>query len=167
VPKPGWSSTPEVTPILDDLRRIVRVLRTASRQAEQRLGVTGAQLFVLKALDDEPRLSLTALALRTRTDQSTVSVVVKRLVARGLVDRVRAADDARRADLSLTRRGRTLLGTSPRAAQDGLITGLERLSAADRRALRKGLGALVVAMRLDDQPPVMFFEEEPSRKPKR
>src|SRR4051812_42336870 len=75
----------EVTRVLDDLRRIVRTLRTASRAAEVELGVSGAQLFVLKTLAVSPGIALNE---RTRTHQSTVSVVVKRLVAAGFVARV-------------------------------------------------------------------------------
>src|SRR5262245_46150204 len=98
VPPPAHSA-PEATAILDDLRRLVRVLRESSRAAEAILGVTGAQLFVLKTLAGEPVLSLNTLAERTRTHQSTVSVVVKRLVARGLVTRTTSSVDARRIQL--------------------------------------------------------------------
>jgi DNA-binding MarR family transcriptional regulator len=151
---------PELTKLLDDLRRVVRVLRTSSRAAEQRLGVTGAQLFVLKCLSEEPALSLSRLAARTRTDPSTVSVVVRRLVESGFVRREQSSSDARRAEFSLTRTGRARLAESPLAAQDRLIAGLEELPDAKRRALASGLRALAVAMRLDEDLPVMFFEDE-------
>src|SRR5262245_44102891 len=103
----------QITGVLDDLRRIVRVLRESSRAAEGQLGVTGAQLFVLKALAEAPALSINALAERTRTHQSTVSVVVRRLVEHGLVKRSVSLTDGRRLELSLTRRGRTLLSRAP------------------------------------------------------
>jgi DNA-binding MarR family transcriptional regulator len=141
----------------------VRALRSSSRAAEQRLGVTGAQLFVLKALDEEPRLSLTALAGRTRTHPSTVSVVVKRLVLRGLVARMVSGEDGRRIDLRATARGRALLARAPLAAQDRLIEGVERLPERQRIALALGLRMLSRSMRLDDATPTMFFEDEPRR----
>src|SRR4026207_959903 len=52
--------------ILDTLRSIVRELRLASREAEQRVGVHGAQLHALRRLADRPATSLTALAGRAR-----------------------------------------------------------------------------------------------------
>ncbi len=138
----------EAVEVLDHLRRIVRVLRESSRASESLLGVTGAQLFVLRAL-----------AERTRTHQSTVSVVVRRLVARGFVRRTVSRSDRRQLELSLTSKGRAVLSRAPLAAQDALIEGIERLAPAERKALASALGALVRAMHLEQQAPAMFFEE--------
>ncbi len=149
----------ETIAILDHLRRIVRTLRESSRASEARLGVTGAQLFVLRALASPHALSLNQVAVRTHTHQSTVSVVVKRLVARGLVRRSVSATDGRRVQLRLTVRGRTMLERAPLAAQDRLVAGLEALSGADRRRLTTALGCLVAAMGLEAAAPAMFFEE--------
>ena len=149
----------DTTRVLDGLRRIVRSLRESSRAAEADLGVSGAQLFVVRALAEAPALSLNELAARTHTHQSTVSVVVKRLAARGLVARSISARDGRRLVLRLTGRGRALLARAPLAAQDTLIAGLASLTGRDRRALAAGLQRLVEAMRLHDAEPAMFFEE--------
>jgi hypothetical protein len=80
------------------------------------------------------------------------------------VRRDTSSKDGRRAELALTRAGRTLLAESPLAAQDRLIAGLESLPPAKRRALASGLRALAVAMRLDEDLPVMFFEDEQKEK---
>lgn len=156
------ANAPESTAILDDLRRIVRVLRESSRAAEQRLGVSGAQLFVMRTLASERGLSLNALAARTRTHQSTVSVVVKRLVAAGIVRRRASRVDGRRLELELTPRGRKLLARAPLAAQDRLIAGVDALPVPRRRALAAALASLVVAMQLGGDEPSMFFEEQSS-----
>ena len=149
----------ETTAVLDHLRRIVRTLRESSRSAETRLGVTGAQLFVLRALAGPEPLSLNQVAARTHTHQSTVSVVVKRLVARRLVRRAVSTLDGRRVQLRLTARGHAVLRRAPLAAQDRLVAGLEALSGTDRVRLATTLGRLVAAMGLRTAPPAMFFEE--------
>jgi len=145
--------------VLDHLRRIVRTLRESSRAAEARIGVTGAQLFVLRALAGPRPLSLNQVAARTHTHQSTVSVVVKRLVARRLVRRAASTVDGRRVQLSLTTRGRSVLEQAPLAAQDRLIAGLEALSRKERCQLAAGLGRLIETMGLAGAVPAMFFEE--------
>lgn len=157
---------PESTAILDDLRRIVRALRESSRAAEQALGVTGAQLFVLRSLAFAQPLSLNMLAARTRTHQSTVSVVVSRLVRAGLVSRTTSESDARSRQLRLTKRGERLLERAPLAAQDRLIAGVERLPSAQRKQLARALNGLVKAMQLGDEPPEMFFEADAQRAPR-
>src|SRR5918912_3802717 len=122
----GGRRTPErsaeLTSALDAIRRIVQALRVSARTSEQRLGVSGAQLFVLHALAEAPAKSLNDLAARTFTHQSSVSVVVERLVRRRLVSRTRSAEDARRVTLALTATGRALLDSAPEVAQVRLVT---------------------------------------------
>jgi DNA-binding MarR family transcriptional regulator len=149
--------------ILDGIRHIVQRLRESSREAERRLGLTGAQLFVLQQLGASEGLSINELAARTYTHQSSVSVVVSRLVAHGFVRRRRAAADARRRELSLTPRGRRALEAAPEAAQADLIRALQDLPANRRRALAADMRALT--RELAAQPrPAMFFEGRASRR---
>src|SRR5690348_4042205 len=117
----GGPGNQDVRSILDSIRRIVRTLRVASRASEKEVGLTGAQQFVLHHLAEATSLSVNDLADRTRTHQSSVSVVVQRLVDRGLVARERSGLDARRVELTLTPAARALLKKSPGAAQERLI----------------------------------------------
>lgn len=153
--------------VLDALRRIVQVLRESSRAAEQELGVTGAQLFVLTTLREAEPLSVNELAERTRTHQSTVSVVVKRLALAGLVRRDASDLDARRVVLSLTARGRALLARSPGTAQERLVASVEAMPRSERAALASSLGRVASAMADGEGAPPMFFEDGPRAKPKK
>jgi DNA-binding MarR family transcriptional regulator len=145
--------------VLDAVRRIVRFLRQ-NAAADGPLGITSAQRFVLQTLAAARTLSVNELAQRTYTDQSTVSVVAKRLVERGLVARERSPDDGRRVDLALTRRGRELLGRkAPDAPSAQLVAALSTLDATTRRQLATSLTALVREMGLDLDPAPMLFED--------
>jgi MarR family transcriptional regulator, lower aerobic nicotinate degradation pathway regulator len=144
---------------LDALRRIVRALGISARTAERSAGVTGAQLLVLQLLRDGPARSLNELAEHTFTHQSTVSVIVHRLVTRGLVTRRRSSEDARRLVLTLTRAGRVALRRAPPPAQVKLIGALEALPTATRRALAQTLETIVASMGLAAEPPGMLFDE--------
>jgi DNA-binding MarR family transcriptional regulator len=150
----------EVQAVLDAIRRIVQALRESGREAEAIVGVSGAQLFVLQVLAQEAPLCLADVAARTHTHPTSVSVVVKRLVDRGLVGRKRSKTDARRHDLALTKAGRALLASAPRTAQEQLVDGLKALSDRERRGLVKGLGRLIEQAGLGHGAPAMFFEEE-------
>jgi DNA-binding MarR family transcriptional regulator len=153
--------------VLDAIRSIVRVLRESSRGAERSVGIGAAQLFVLQRLAAAPGLSLNELAARTFTHQSSVSVVVSRLVERGLVTRARGDGDGRRISIAATAAGRALLGRAPAAAQDRLLAALAQLDAGSRRRLADLLGRLVELMALSDRTPPMFFEAAPSSARKR
>lgn len=144
--------------MFNTLRRLVHTMHAASRETERRLGVTGAQLFVLTQLRTTPSLSINALAERTMTHQSTVSVVVRRLVRRKLVKKVRASDDGRRVELTLTPAGAILLRKAPEVMQVRLARAIESLQPEDRAALERGLGHLANELGVRDTPTPMFFE---------
>lgn len=148
----------DVRDVLDSIRRIVRLLRLSSREAEREVGLSGAQLFVLQKLSEAGMLSVNELADRTHTHQSSVSVVAQALVEKGLVARARAAADARRLELTLTSAAKALLRKAPGAAQDKLIEALEKIPASTRKQLAKGLGQLVEEAGLGDEDPEMFDE---------
>lgn len=144
---------------MDALRRIVQALRLSARAAERQHGISGAQLFVLHQLAAAGDQSVGTLAERTFTHQSSVSVVISRLVARGLVRRRTGVDDARRCDIALTGRGQALLRHAPEVAQARLIAGLRRLRPAERHGLARGLNALVREMGLRAETPRLLFED--------
>jgi len=137
---------------------VVGALARSARSVERRTGVTTAQLFVLRQLGERGRLSLTEVAERTLTRQSTVSVVVSRLVKQGLVRRVRAADDRRRLELSLTVAGRRVLADAPEPTTGRLLNALDQLTGAQLAALRSGLDALIGALGLERRSASMLFE---------
>lgn len=153
--------------VLDSVRRIVRLLREGSRVSEESVGLSAAQLFVLQKLADATALSLNELAARTLTHQSSVSVVVRRLVERGLVERRPSPRDARRLELSLTARGRALVARAPAAAQDRVIAAVAALSARTQSQLAASLEALVRALGLDERAAPMFFADEPTPRGRR
>ena len=150
----------DVQLVLDAVRRIVRALRVSTRTTEKRLGISAAQLFVLHSLAESPAHSINELAERTMTDQSSVSVVVQRLVERGLVNRTRAEDDARRVQIDLSARGRALTRRAPEAAPTRLIGALRKLPRARRHSLARDLTFLVQTMGEDTGPAPMLFEDD-------
>ena len=154
-------SGPGAAAALVALRRIVRYLRLADREVELACGVSVAQLFVLRQLAETPALSLSELAQRTLTDQSSVSTVVARLVERGLVSRRPAPGDRRRAELRLTPRGQRLTRTAPPAPQARMIDAIDAMTPARRAALVRALEDLAAAIGADAVAPRMLFEDEP------
>jgi DNA-binding MarR family transcriptional regulator len=86
---------------------------------------------------------------------------VARLVARGLVSRTTAGDDARRVVIALTPAGRSLLQRAPEPLHSRLIAGLKRLAPRERRTLARGLEKLVRETGIADAPPSVFVESEP------
>jgi len=92
-----------------------RLLSTAARMVEHawaealdELGLTHAGLVVLHLLTAGPA-SQAALAKEARVEAQTMSRTLERLQRDGLVERTRAADDARRHVVTPTRAGTAVL----------------------------------------------------------
>lgn len=146
---------------MNAIRSVVRALRLNTRSIEAKLGISLAQLFVLQQLSEKPADSLNELAERTATHQSSVSVVVRRLVDRGLVSRVAASTDRRRVQIALTPAGEALLQDAPPTVQNDLIQGMSRMSPDKRALLAELLETWVLAAGIDLAAPPMIFEDEP------
>lgn len=148
----------DVARAMDALRRIVRALDSTNARAEGDLRVTSAQLFVLRQIDASPRLSLSELARRTCTAQSTVSEVVARLITQELVVRAVAAADARRSELTLSAKGRAIAARASATVQEQLVAGFECMSAGQQQTLADGLESWVERAGLGEVAPTFFFE---------
>jgi DNA-binding MarR family transcriptional regulator len=152
----------EVGAALDALRRVVRALRLSSTAAERAHGMSGAQLFVLGELAGGRNFSIAELAARTATDPSSVSVVVARLVERGLAVRRTSAEDARRAEVAITPAGSALLREAQPPVQTKLIAAFADLPQHELEAIASGLGRVAAAVGASEGAAPMFFEEPPA-----
>jgi hypothetical protein len=74
----------EVRAALDAFRHIVQALRVGRARVEQ-TGLSSAQLFALQQIAEHPHASINDVAALTFTHQSSVSVVIQRLVRQRLV----------------------------------------------------------------------------------
>jgi DNA-binding MarR family transcriptional regulator len=150
----------EFTRSMDAVRAIVRALRINTRAIEQQIGISLAQLFVLQQVAERPADSLNDLATRTATHQSSVSVVVRRLVDRGFVTRKASAADKRRVQIAATPAGEKILQVAPRTVQVRLMSGLERLPANERAQLAQLLEKWLDAAGISYTSPPMMGESD-------
>src|SRR6516165_6652654 len=97
----------------EDLDRIVETIiylvtesRRLSKEEAGRYGVTPTQLSVLKLLYEIGDLSLGNLSREIRAHNSTVTGIVDRMEASGLVERARSDEDRRVWIIRLTAQGK-------------------------------------------------------------
>ena len=111
------------------------------------LKITTGQFAVLSTLWENPGMAQTELALWTSMDMPTLNGVLKRLVARGLVDVMVAPDDKRFRVISLTDSGRET--TKTLRSQGHIVSEkvLEPLSPAEATQLLTLLNRLIQAHR--------------------
>lgn len=104
------------------------------------LGLTYPQYLAMLVLWEEDGLMVSALGERLYLDSGTLTPLLKRLEAAGLIARLRDADDERRVHISLTAAGRKL---KARAAKiPGCILNATQCSLPDLVSLTQQVQAL-------------------------
>src|SRR3954469_4520737 len=154
------SDSEDVVRSMDAVRAIVRALRINTRAIELKIGISLAQLFVLQQVAERPAESLNDLAERTATHQSSVSVVVRRLVDRGLVTRRSSTTDKRRVQIAVTPAGEAILKGAPRTIQIRLMNAMEKMPAGARRELADLLEKWLAAAGISFTVPPMMGEAD-------
>ncbi|WP_280242333.1 MarR family winged helix-turn-helix transcriptional regulator [Nocardia abscessus] len=85
-----------------------RAMTAVYRPKLDRLGLTYPQYLVMLALWERDERSVGDVCQALDLESGTLSPLLKRLEAAGLVERRRSASDERRVDIRLTERGRAL-----------------------------------------------------------
>ncbi|QYJ03329.1 MarR family transcriptional regulator [Nocardioides panacisoli] len=108
-------------------------------------GLTYTQYVALLALWEDDVVSMRDLCARLHLDSATLSPLLKRLEARGLVTRERAAADERTVLVSCTAQGRAL--REPVAAVQAGVEADTGLTGAELAELREELHAVAHRLR--------------------
>ena len=100
------------------LRRIMRTAEMNERHLARETGLTHAQLMVLQVLSGAGALSAKEISTRVGVSQATMTSVIDRMVAKGLVTREKSEVDRRQTMIQLAEAGRRVADTAPDPLQD-------------------------------------------------
>jgi DNA-binding MarR family transcriptional regulator len=150
----------EIADVLDNLRRVFKVVHRYSKRAEKVGGMTGPQLWAMKVLADSAPIRVTDLARRMYLHPSTVVGILDRLEQRDLVTRTRSEEDHRVVAVALTAKGRETVAKVPQIAQGVLLDGLNGLSDVDLSTASEGLRMLVGILGVEGMPPPLLLSPE-------
>lgn len=150
----------EIADVLDNLRRVFRVVHRYSKRAEKVGGLTGPQVWAMKVLSESEPIRVTDLARRMYLHPSTVVGILDRLEQRGQVARTRSEMDHRVVTVSLTAKGRETVSKVPQIAQGLLLKGLRELSDANLRTASEGLRHLVGILGVEGMSPPLLLSPE-------
>ncbi|MGH8180140.1 MAG: MarR family winged helix-turn-helix transcriptional regulator [Steroidobacteraceae bacterium] len=133
-----------------DLREISQALRRPLDAEYAKGQLTAPQRIVMQVLFHSEGMSLKELCARVALSHSTVSGIVDRLQARGMVARRPDSADRRLTHIAVTPVVRQFMQhQAPRLTAQPLIEALSNLSERDRRAISRGLRILRTALEPD------------------
>ena len=132
----------ELDPVLDFMRLLWSIehgLQRMSKRMENEIGITGPQRLVLRVVGQFPGLSAGELADIVRLHPSTITGVLQRLVARGLLERQRDPADTRRARLRLKPKATVHTRPTRGTVEKAVMEALDCVGSSKVRAARKVL----------------------------
>jgi DNA-binding MarR family transcriptional regulator len=121
--------------LLDALAVFRRALRRASRRPQELTLLTGAQLELVRLLRRRPGMSVADAARELRVAPNTVSTLVSRLLAAGVIVKEQDPRDRRVARLDLSPRARRSVEAWRDRRFELLDDALANLSPVDARRL--------------------------------
>jgi MarR family transcriptional regulator, organic hydroperoxide resistance regulator len=127
-------------------------LSKTSRKMHSTFGVTGQQRLVIRLVGAFPGVSAGDLARILHIHPSTLTGILQRLGARGLVKRSYHPEDARRLQLELTARGRRLLVPAIGTVESAVKRALSRFSDEEIEPTRQVLTALSESLETPGRP---------------
>jgi len=135
--------------ILNSLRRITRAIDVYSRKLAAHYQLTIPQLVCLRFLDKNGPQAPSELAKEAALSQATVTGIVDRLEARGLLERRRDHKDRRRVSIYLTPEGKRLSQAAPTPLQELFAARLAGLPPEEQAYIARTLGQVAQMMGAD------------------
>ncbi len=121
----------EVLEFLRALWGVNHALESTSRRMKARYGVTGPERMVVRLAGRYPGITAGDLARILQVDPSTLTGLLRRLVARGILRRRSDATDGRRALFTLTQKGSVVDGVKKGTVEAALSVALASLPVRD------------------------------------
>jgi DNA-binding MarR family transcriptional regulator len=139
-------SDQDITQIIEHFRAANAALHRVSLPTWLELGLTMAQFKALVAVEGCGATSVGGVASDLGIGESAASSLVEQLVRAGYARRTEDPADRRRAVVTVTERGASLLGELRHGKRVALREWLEKLSEDDRAMLGRALSALAAVL---------------------
>lgn len=136
--------------VLVYLRRIIHATDLQSRRVAKECGLTIPQVMVLNSIDLLGDVTVKRISDEVSLSQATVTTILNRLEDRGLLERVRNAEDKRIVNARLTPAGKTALAASPPLLHEHFIERFEQLSKQEKARILASLQSVAGMMDAED-----------------
>lgn len=139
-------SRASVVPVIRELARCYQAFERASDAHIRRMGLTPPQFDIVATLGNTPGMAFKELGNRTLITKGTLTGVVDRLAARGLVERAASPVDGRSTIVRLTAEGERVFREVFEPHLAFLAPAVESLPECGRKDLEKRLRQLREAL---------------------
>lgn len=150
------------------IRRILRATELFGRRLARDAGLTAVQLRVLQIVDETGHATPTEIATRMGVSQATISALIKKLEAFGMLKRTQSQTDRRQTNLTITEQGIEKLRGAPDALQQRYVRAFEKLEDWEQAMILASLervAGMLDAEEIDASPVLSTGDIVPLQKP--
>ncbi len=147
--------------ILIALRQIMRAIDLRSKRLEKQVDLTVPQLLVLQRLQESGELSVNEVARGVNLSQGTVTSILQRLEAKGMLTRMKREDDRRKSRICLTEAGSDQVMNAPELFQEEFVNKFNELESWEKKMLTSAVERIAAIMDADavDASPILQVGE--------
>ncbi len=146
--------------VLETLRKINRAIGLRSRQLVKTVGLTVPQMLILKEVVESGESAIGHVAAHVSLSQATVTSIVDRLEAHGLIVRRRGSADRRKVLLAATERGAEIVARNPAILQEQFTEAFSKLEPWEQTQILSSLQRIATMMNAEQiaVPPILHEE---------
>jgi DNA-binding MarR family transcriptional regulator len=129
--------------VLGKFRSIYGSAKNHFRMIEEKCGISGSQLWILKEVASSPNIGVTQVSENLSIHQTTCSLLVEKLVKKNLITKERSQEDQRRVGLKATDEGLAILAKAPQPVEGILPSAVNSMDDQSLKKLNDALTLLI------------------------
>jgi len=134
--------------VLKHFREIFIQAKSELKDNVKKTGLSGSQLWIMQQIYNFNGISNSELAKNLTLHVSTSSILVNKLIKKGLVEKTRSQTDERKIVLTISSKGKQLMAKAPKSPEGAIPSALKKLSIEELEELNKVLTKFAKKMKV-------------------
>jgi DNA-binding MarR family transcriptional regulator len=134
--------------VLKHFREIFIQAKSELKDNVKKTGLSGSQLWIMQQIYNFNGISNSELAKNLTLHVSTCSILVNKLIKKGLVEKTRSQTDERKIVLTISSKGKQLMAKAPKSPEGAIPSALKKLSIEELGELNKVLTKFAKKMKV-------------------
>jgi DNA-binding MarR family transcriptional regulator len=134
--------------VLKHFREIYIQAKSELKDNVKKTGLSGSQLWIMQQIYNFNGISNSELAKNLTLHVSTCSILVNKLIKKGLVEKTRSSTDERRIVLTITSKGKQLMAKAPKSPEGAIPSTLKKLNIEELEELNTVLTKFAKKMKV-------------------
>jgi DNA-binding MarR family transcriptional regulator len=134
--------------VLKHFREIYIQAKSELKDNVKKTGLSGSQLWIMQQIYNFNGISNSELAKNLTLHVSTCSILVNKLIKKGLVEKVRSSTDERKIVLTITSKGKQLMAKAPKSPEGAIPSTLKKLNIEELEELNTVLTKFAKKMKV-------------------